>query len=427
MGQNNLKRTQFVPRSVITSLVDSNVQILDFVGYLEIADTVDIIDVDGNGNIISTLHDNVTILAINRATKKVVLDIPVDTSVATGTPKMRVQNIDDGQEAVDRLYRREFTGPVGFDLRQTIVEHEVDVPSVGKTTFYVDDVSFFRGGDELKIVDDNGVVVSSATVDSVDPRADDVNNKAQIVIGSAVAVNLLNNPYIQNLSIDMEGAVRRNQERIDQIDRPINNVDLGHGDGSHLAFMTPDLFLQASTMFLLDGVRKKIGTAGTRASLLQGSGDSQLNLRSLILGEDGNKTSMEVVAGAGVNVSVSGSSKAGYVISVTDNGSAITAKELADAINAHADAKRIVQAVYGGTGTGVVSPFGPSALTGGLNDGTGDYAEIEQVYQNSVSGTGFKWVTFHIRPNERNRMNSAPDQDEELTIDYAKASDNADR
>lgn len=427
MGQANLKRTQFIPRASILTLVDSNVHELDFVGYLEIADTVDVIDVDGNGNILSVLADNAIVLAINKATKKVILDQSVDTSVAVGTPKIRVQNIDDGQEAIDRLYRRKFSGAVAFDLKQNIIDFEVDVPSIGKTTYYVADASFWRAGDDLSVIADTGVIAASATIDSVNVNADDVNNYSSVVISSNVSVNLGDNPYLQNLTIDMEGAVRRNQERIDQIDRPIDNVDLGIGDGSHLSFYLPELFLQGSSKLMLDGIRKKIGTRGTYAFLVQGSLDAQITLQSLINGLKGNNTTIEVVAGAGINVSVSGNSNSGYAISVSDNGGAITSKELADALNADADAKRIVQAIYGGNGTGVVAPFGPANLTGGLDDGTGDYCEIEQVYQNQNTGTGFKIVSFHIRPNERNRMNSAPDQDEELTVDYAKAHDNADR
>lgn len=427
MGQTNLKRTQFVPRATITTLQNSNVHNLDFSGYLEIADTVDIVDVDANGCITAVLADNLAVVAINRNTNNIVLDTPVDTTLASGTPMIRVQNIDDGQEAVDRLYRRKFTGPVGFNLTQNILEARVDEPSLGKTTYFVDDVSFFRVGDEITVIDDNGVVASVATIDSVEPNADDTNFRASIVISSAVGVTLGNNPYIQNVSIDMESAVRRNQERIDQIDRPILNQYLGVGNCSHLAFEFPELYVQGSAQVYLDAGRKRRGTAGTRASLINGTGDSQITFESMLLGTEGNKTDIEVVAGAGINVTVSGNSKSGYLISVSDNGGAITSKELADAINGDADARRIVQAIWGGTGSGVVAPFGPSDMAGGLNDGTGDYAELEQVWENKKTGTGLKWISFHIRPNERNRMNSAPDNDEEITVDYSKASDNTDR
>lgn len=425
MGQKNLKRSQFIPRTTVLNPVNSNVQEMDFVGYFELLDTVDVIDVDANGNIVSTLLDNAVIVSINPGTKVITLDQAVDTSAATGTPMIRVQNIDDGQEAIDRLYRRTFRGSVGFDLRQTILAVSLDDPSVGKATYDVADVSFFRAGDEIKLIDDNGVVAASAIIDTVNVNADDVNNKSTIVLTSSIGVTLPNNPYIQNLTIDMELAVKRNQERIDEIDRPIKNDDLGNGDGSHLAFETANLYLQNSTDVYLDGIKKKIGTKGTLGTLIQGSGDSSLTFTSLLLGTEGNKTTLEVVAGAGITVSVAGKSKTGYVISVTDNGGAATSEQIASAINADVDARRIVLCVYGGNGTGVVATFGPSNIAGGLNDGVGDYAEIEQVFENVIFGTGFKWVTFHIRGNERNRMNSAPDQDEEITGEYAKAHVNA--
>jgi hypothetical protein len=427
MGQSNLKRTQFVPRAVITTLLDSNVHTLDFIGYFENDDKVDVVDVDANGNIVGTIQDDMTILAINPVTKKVTLDASVDTSSATGTPMLRAQEIDDGQEAIDRLYRRQVKGPIAFDVQQNILEARPDIPSVGKTTYFVDDVAFWKIGQTGKVLDDNGVVLALTTIEAVNVNADDTNFKSSIVISNTQDVTLLNNPYLQNLSITQSDAIKYNQERQDESDRPIPNQDMGVGNGSHLAFAFPDLILQNSSHLYLDSGRKKLGTAGTRAGLVQGAGDSALTLSSMILGLEGNKTTVEVVAGAGVNVSVAGNSKNGYVIQVTDNTGAVTSKEVADAINADADAKRIVQAIYGGNGTGVVATFGPSAMAGGLDDGTFDYAELEQVWENKNTGTGLKWASFHIRKNERNRMNSAPDNDEEITADYSRASVNVDR
>lgn len=427
MGQNNLKRTQFIPRAVITSLLDSNVHILDFIGYFENNDKVDVVDVDANGNIVATLQDDMTILSINPATKKVTLDASVDTSSATGTPMLRAQEIDDGQEAIDRLYRRQVKGPIAFDVQQDILEARPDIPNIGKTTYFVDDVAFWKVGQTAKILDNNGIVLATTIVDAVHINADDTNFKSSIVITNTQDVTLINNPYIQNISITQSQAIRYNQERQDESDRPILNQDMGVGNGSHLAFAFPDLILQNSSQLYLDSGRKKLGDAGTRATLDQGAGVSAISLTSMLLGLEGNKTSIEVVSSGGITVSISGNSKNGYTISVTDNGGAITAKELADAINANADAKRIVQATYGWDGTGVVATFGPSAMTGGLDNGTFDYAELEQVWENKITGTGLKWASFHIRKNERNRMDSAPDNDEEITADYSRASVNVDR
>ena len=74
MGQNYLKRTHFKAKATITTLADSNVHTLDFIGYFENGDVVDVVDVDSKGNIVSILADNIQISALNPATKKVVLD-----------------------------------------------------------------------------------------------------------------------------------------------------------------------------------------------------------------------------------------------------------------------------------------------------------------------------------------------------------------
>jgi hypothetical protein len=80
----------------------------------------------------------------------------------------------------------------------------------------------------------------------------------------------------------------------------------------------------------------------------------------------------------------------------------------------------LVQVQYGGDGTGVVSTFGATSLAGGADNGTGDYAELPQVFENLIAQTGYKWISFHIRPSERNRMKIPPTNSEELVIDYRK-------
>ncbi len=85
-----------------------------------------------------------------------------------------------------------------------------------------------------------------------------------------------------------------------------------------------------------------------------------------------------------------------------------------------------MQVQYGGDGSGTVSTFSTN-LSGGLDNGTGDYSELEQVYENFITGTGFKWISLHMRPNERNRYNEPPGDDEELSIDFRKATENVDR
>jgi hypothetical protein len=113
-------------------------------------------------------------------------------------------------------------------------------------------------------------------------------------------------------------------------------------------------------------------------------------------------------------------------VTVNDNGGTATAKDIANAINADVVAKRLVQVQYNLDGLGLfVATSG--LLAGGLDDGTGDYAELEQIFGNNISGTGFKWVAFHIRPNERNRMDEPPEDDEDIAIDYRKATENVNR
>lgn len=424
MGQINLIRTQFIPRSTVTTPASSAVQEVDFLGYFEVGDTVEIIETDPCGNVLSTIASGVTVSALDQENSSVILDTSVDTTGLTGTPQIRVTNIDDGQAAIDRLYRKTFPAEnVGFAISKVVVDEDLDTPVVGQGTYYVDDVSFVRVGDTVSVISDSGVA-GTATVLAVDPNADDVNNKSSIVLDSSIDTSLLTNPVIVVEGITAQDAIERNKEDIDKIDSPIENEYIGVGDCLS-AFYTSDLFLSGSLKPHLDGVRKLRGTAGTRATLSQGASNSELIFTSLILGTDGNDTEIEVASGSGLTVVVDGSYNAGYTITVNDNGGAATAQDIADAINADATARRIVQAQYGGDGSGTVSAFGPTALSGGLDDGTGDFAEIEQVLNNEISNTGYKIFAFHIRPSERNRMNAAPQDDEEIWVDYRKALDNA--
>jgi len=436
MGQTNLKRTHFEPRVTVLSPKNDDKQDVDFTGYFVIDDIVDIIDVDAAGNIISVLHDNVKVLAINDGSKFLVLDTVVDTTAATGIAKIRVQQIDDGFEAIDRLYRRSLKGPITFYLAQAVEAQELNAPIAGQTTYDIDDAALWKTGDEIDILSDEGIIQSDVTIVAVNVNADAANNKATIVVAGVYDTSTSTNPFLLNKTITYSDAIRRNQERIDGIDTPSENNDLGVGNQLDTAWETPALFLEASTKLFVDGRRAKKGIAGTRATHIEGAGNSELTITSMLLGVLGNEVEFAVQAGAGLSVSVtkefSSSStqiipgQTSYVITVNDNGGAATSQQIADAINADAEAKRIVQAQYGGDGTGSVSPFSTS-LTGGLDDGTGDYAELEQIYENSIAGTGFKWVSLHIKPNERNRYNEPPHDDEEICIDYRKATENVDR
>lgn len=440
MGQMHLKRSHFEPRVTVLNPKNDDKQDVDFVGYFEIGDYVDVIDVDAAGNIISILSDNVQVLAINPGTNFLVLDTVVDTTAATGTPKIRVQQIDDGHEAIDRLYRRNLKGPISFTVLQSIEAQELNAPIAGQTKFDIDDASFFKTGDIVDLLADEGIIVSDVTITSVDPNADATNNKATISVAGVYDTSTFTNPFILNKSVTYEDAIRRNQEKIDGIDTPFENRDLlptSIGNSLDTAWEVEALFVEGSSKLFVDGRRAKKGLAGTRATHTEGAGSSELIFTSMLLGLLGNEVEVSVQAGAGLTVSVAKTYSASstqiipgstsYVVTVNDNGGTATAADIANAINSDSSARRIVQAQYGGDGSGTVTPFAATNLTGGLNDGTGDYAELEQIYENFIIGTGFKWVSLHMRPNERNRYSEPPSDDEELSIDFRRATENVDR
>ncbi len=417
MGQPNLERTLFRAREEITSLVNDNRQLMAFTGYYRLGDTVDIVDVDANGCIIGLIGTR-TIDAIERDTA-LVFDSNIDTSTATGTPYALARNIDDGQEAVDRLYRTYLADRNSCEFITPIVAQALNTPLAGQTTYEVDDLGFHKVGDSINILSDEGLA-GVGTIIGVSPNADDTNNKAEIVISSLIDTSALTNPKIQ-LVLSSCVLISRLSDRIDLIDEPVENEDLDTPNCSHTAYKADNVFLQGSSKVFLDGVRKKLGTAGSKGSLSQGATNSQLICTSMLLGILGNGTKVSVSAGAGFTVTVSGNSTSGYTVDCTDNGGAATSKEIAEAINADTTAQRIVQVQYGGDGSGVVSTFAATNLAGGADDGTGDYAELEQVFENAITGTGYKWISFWILPGDRNRMNKPPRNTEELVIDYRTA------
>jgi hypothetical protein len=253
---------------------------------------------------------------------------------------------------------------------------------------------------------------------SVNELADEANNRSEIVINSATLDTTgLTNPRFQ-LVMSVCSGLNRLRSDIDLIDKPVENEDLDTPNCSLTAFEADRLFKSGTSKLYLDGRKLRLGTAGSRAAVTVGAGNSALLYTSMILGTDGNKTDVSVTAGAGLTVTVSGNFTTGYVVDVTDNGGAATSAQIAAAINADANSKRIVQVRYGGTGAGVVAPFVATPLTGGLNNGTGDYAELPQVIENQISLTGYKWVSLWILPGDRNRLNSPPRNSEELSMDY---------
>jgi hypothetical protein len=418
--QPNLERTYFRPQQEITSLADSTIQNLAFTGYYEVGDTVDIIDVGPDGCRISILGTR-TIVAIEKD-EHLIFDSTIDTSLATGTPYAFVRNIDDGQEAIDRLYHKVQLGQE-CEFLVPIINQSLNQPVGGKTTYAVADIGTLRAGDVIKVIADEGLV-GSATIDSVDPKADESGNYSIVVINAVVDTSTFTNPKIQAIT-PVCTVVDRLRDDIDKIDLPVENEALDTPDCLRTAFETDYLFRAGSTKLYLDGVRLKLGTVGTRAILTQGAGNSALTFTSMILGTSGNATKVAVVAGAGFTISVTGDFTSGHTISINDNGGAATAAQIAAALNADAIAKRLVQVVYGGDGSGVVAAFAATNLASGANDGSGDYAEIPQVINNQISNTGYKWVSLWILPTDRNRLNKPPRNSEELIIDYRRIMYNA--
>ena len=444
MGQTWLGRTHFQARTAIENPKNDDKQDVYEICYFELGDKVDIIDEDANGNITSTLANNATIMAIspgNASQKFIVLDTVVDTTLAMGTPKVRVQEIDDGQAALERLFCRRQRGPIAFDLWQDIILSTSGEPIPGQTTLDIADASLWRVGDVVDILADEGIIVSDVTVMAVNVNADASNNTSTLVVNTVVDTSTYTNPFILDKSITISDAIRRNQERIDGVDQPIENELMGIGNGVRAAWEADGLFVENSSKFWLDGRRGRLGIAGTRAVHVEGAATTTLTTTSMLLGLLGNFIKIEVVNAAGLAVTVTELFKSSstqivppteYLISVNSNSGTATAEEIADAINADAVANTLVMVQYGAggfgaDGSGVVTPFGPTSLAGGLDDGTGDYAELEQIFENSILGTGFKWVSQHIRPDERNRYDEPPNDDEELCIDYRRAIENVNR
>jgi hypothetical protein len=420
MGQTNLERTYFEPRVEITTLGNFGRQEVAFTGYFRIGDTVEILDVSPTGCVISILA-LATLGAIEKDTA-LVFTAPVDTSLATGTPYAQVRNIDDGQSAIDRLYRAIQLGQE-CEVLEPITDQALNSPLAGQATYDVGDIGYFRDGDTVVILHDNGAS-SPATVVSTARNADEANNSGTITIGSVIDTSAWTNPKFQ-LMLPVCSSIARLKSDIDAIDQPIENEDLDTPDCSSTVYETDGLFKSGTSHLYIDGRKLRLGTAGTRAAKTVGAGDGALTYTSMILGTAGNRTDVSVSAGAGLVVSVVGDFVNGYVVDCTDNGGAATAAQIAAAINASATAKRIVQVQYGGTGATVVAPFVATSLTGGLDDGTGDYAELAQIFENKIVATGYKWVSLWILPDQRNRLNAPPKNTEELFVDYRRILYNA--
>lgn len=418
MSQTNLIRSEFQAWETITTPANSAVQPMAFTGYYKAGDVVDVIDVDANNNILSTLVSGATVAAIIPDVALIFTAI-IDTTGVTGTAKVVGIPIDDGQEAIDRLYRRDT-----IDAHKVIFERSEPVLSsvtIGgtKLRLFVADSSFYEAGDTVSIVGTDGVPVTGVTVESVSVQADDTGNKSYIQLTTNPDISGITSPVVALSLVSINTVAMRLMSYIDNIDMPKENIDLGVGDGKTTVFAFPDLFRQGSSKVFIDGNRSKLGTAGTRAVYTHGTSDAAITVTSMVLGLKGDSCKLEITTTAGApTVTVTGNYNSGFTVSVNNNSGAATAQEICDAINADSNAKVIMQAVWGGNGTGLPAALSATNLAGGLNDGTGDYAELEQVYENTITLTGYKFIAFWILPAEKNRMNAPLQQSEELVVDY---------
>jgi len=423
MGAPNAERIQLRVLELITSAVNDDIQNVADTSFFERGDNVRIVLVSSNGCVSGVAISGLTVSGVC-TDDSLVFDTAIDLTSPPAGYSYYVENFDvvDVQEGFDRI-RERHTQLIGhrYELCENVIDFSLDNPVSGQGTYEIEDnVLFFDTGDEIQIICDSGIL-GSATVVS---RA--LGTKT-VVIDQSIDLTAQTNCCFCNVSLTLDEVLERLKDAITGIE--VCNEDIGPGDCDNLAFEFDSTFLDGCEKVYIDGIRKTRGSAGTRASSTDGAGASAWTATSMILGLLGNGISIELLDPAGPSsplaITVTGSIADGTKkISVdleTNVGSTIitTSEQLADALNADADVMRLIQVVFGGDGTGVVATYAEADMAGGLNDGTKDYATIEQVANNEISDTGYKWISFHIRPDEVNRLHLAPRSDEDLIVDYS--------
>ena len=186
MGQTNLFRTEFEPCEIITSALDATKQDLAFTSYFKLGDTVDIVAKNARGCYVgAALATDLTVCGIVNS-DSLSFDVSVDTSTALPVGAVGwyaiAKNIDDGQEAIDRLYRcyTQSETPGNIQICEDIVGHVSGSPIGGQTTLYVDDINCFRAGDATQITCDIGGPFNVNIV-SPESNADEAKNLSEIV------------------------------------------------------------------------------------------------------------------------------------------------------------------------------------------------------------------------------------------------------
>lgn len=447
MGQPNSKRSQYKAIEKITSTLSAARQEMDFTGYFEVGDIVDIVSRNPSGALVSTLATGLTVSAIQKDVA-LILSAAIDTSTAlpAGADSWYIgcRQIDDSHEAIDRLYRKkgnvDAPGQIQVSVNSvgdSLLDVDIDgAAQIGNSVLLVDQVSLLRVGDTVQVLADSGLL-GTATIVALDPMADNVNNYSRIELDQVVDTSGETNVVVVAGALSLTNITSRLAENIDKIDQPVENEDISEGNNIDTVFETDNLFLLRTSKVLIDGVRKRLGTAGTKASLTLGTfpaNNDAIRADAMILGLLGNRIEFRIVNAAGTAITVekqfkvSGSnnfSQSFYRISINNASGTATAKQLCDLLNAHAEVRRIAQFRYGGTGLGLPAAVAYTAFSGGLNNGTGDYAEIEQVFQNQITQTGYKFISFRIDNVDINSMNMPPETDEYIVGDYRRALMNA--
>jgi hypothetical protein len=407
MPQYDARRTQFDPCRDLTSALNDDRQTLTNTALMQVGDTLAFYDKDASGcidfaNPLGTR--TVTAICTDAA---VVYDSAIDLTVVTGTAVICIRDLDDVQVVLERLDI--YTQPENYPYRiqPAIVGSEYDVPIASQARHQVAD-----------IICDSGLAVT-ANVVSVD-----VGNQ-KVVIDDNTDLSLETGCKLVNMTLTLALHLKRLKADIGGI--RIYHHFLDDGDCDHTAYKYGEVFLPDTTEVRADGPEPRKGTCGTLAFLehgtFPGSNDS-LRLDSLVTGTNANtKLSFEVVSAAGTAVTVTGSwDNSDILISINNDTGNATAAQMAAALAADPSASRYFHARYGGDGTGNPGALAATPFAGGLDDWTGDYCELEQLEGNLISGTGYRWISFHVDPDDPNRLSSPHRTSEEIWSHYSKAS-----
>lgn len=419
MGQPNAKRLEFTSIQNLTSSANDDLQTLNDTAYIKVGDVLEFWDRNASG-CLTALIGLRTVTGVCPETS-ITLDSPIDLTGVTGTAAVRNKNIWDVQAAIERLYRHGHeAGDYLLQWSPDISATLTDTPIVGQSIHTVADASCFAAGDSWSIISDEGLA-GTGTVVSIDAATN------QVTIDSSIDAGALTNPKLINTSVDLKTQLLRIKSLIDELGSPV--CDYYTGNCNDTVYYSSQSMVENSSSVYLDGVKKRKGTAGTRASLVLGAGNAELTINSLVLGVYGNDIDVVLTdpaaASQPLSVSTTGTFDGGdrliTVSLATDGGSLITstALQVAEAINADSEAKKLVQVIAGGDGSGVQVAVAQTPLAGGLDDGTWDYAEIQTVENNQLGG--FDIVAMHIRPDENNRLSSPFQESEEIDICYGKA------